>query len=183
VPEMIKSVNEDYKTIYLNSTIDQIKHSPKINSDLPIDLQKQAQLHRYYGWDFYWDTEGLLSAQDKTIYLPHQNEHYIGETYDPSLRSVETIIRFKIYAQDKPIGNVDDFYLDYDVWRLRYLLLHINDRKQTLFPTQFVSSIGVISPVILLDVEAEKIISKENFTEASLDENKIEDVFKNHYPR
>jgi hypothetical protein len=47
----------------------------------------------------------------------------VPETLDPNERSTEDVTGFHIEATDGEIGHVDDFLIDEDSWRIRYLVV------------------------------------------------------------
>jgi hypothetical protein len=53
-PLSIKEIRWDHKEIYVNLDSDKVRNSPEIDINLPISLQNEMALRRYYEWPNYW---------------------------------------------------------------------------------------------------------------------------------
>src|SRR5580698_6685819 len=47
------------KTMLVNLTRKQIEDGPSIESHKPVSRQYEEEYHRYYGWPYYWEGDGL----------------------------------------------------------------------------------------------------------------------------
>jgi PRC-barrel domain len=122
-------------------TKQQIEESPPLTTDLPISRQAEAGLYQYYGWTPYWDGDlmpplSYLSGGIGTGFLfpPGNERREPGDLAaagdkpraalagDPHLRSVGDTAGHAIRASDGDIGHVDDFLVDDDGWRIRYMI-------------------------------------------------------------
>jgi hypothetical protein len=114
-------------------TMQQVKDSPDVDTDLPVSRQVEAQVHNYLGWDPYWS--GSFPAMSNAMATPlvaplHgpqsiQNDLAAAEAQthegDPHLRSMTAITGCHIHASDGEIGHVEDFLVDDAGWNIRYI--------------------------------------------------------------
>lgn len=91
------------RVIPANLTKAQIEKSPDVELHKPASRQEEEKLIKYYKWEFYWS--------DPDFYL----------------QSSKDLMGYKIEASDGKIGIVTDFVLDDADWRIRYLLVDINE--------------------------------------------------------
>ena len=99
-PHAFGSLPPSGKLLPVNKTRKQIEGSPSIESHKPVSRQYEEEYHRYYGWPFYWEGDGLwgrnefpiLSTPPKTIppqepVAPNRKQ----ETADAHLRSAQAV--------------------------------------------------------------------------------------------
>ena len=117
-------------------TREQVKNSPSIDTANPVLRQHEMELRHHYGWPPYWGvvfpeaaTRALFgvpaahqagSAED-WHQAPSTADHEPGD--DSHLRSAGETIGYHIEAADGAIGHIDDFLVDDDSWRIRYLVI------------------------------------------------------------
>lgn len=133
-------------------TREQVKNSPDISTDQPVDRQREAELHAYYGWVPYWAPgdpvlgPGFLGAPGLGAPglgvavpaapgslgigedLPGAAPAYGGDADpaprgDPHLRSEHELRGYTIAATDDDIGHVSDLLIDDEGWTVRYLVV------------------------------------------------------------
>ena len=89
-------------------TKDQVKNSPPVDADKPVSRQQETLLNQYYGWPSYWD-------------LPTEPLE-IAERGDPHLRGCREMAGYRVLGGGEELGAVEDFIVDDQTWRIRYLL-------------------------------------------------------------
>ena len=94
------------ETFSVKLTQDQVKNSPDINADLPVSREMESRLYAYYGWPSYWS------------FPPMREQH---------LRSTREVKNYRIHARDGRIGRIDDFIVDDEAWRIRYLVVETHE--------------------------------------------------------
>jgi sporulation protein YlmC with PRC-barrel domain len=117
-------------------TQEQVKNSPPIDADKPVDRQQEEALARYYDQRYYWEGPyrwGLLAAPGmEAMAIPSPITPVVEEMDardrerpkgDPYLRSVRDVTGYYIAASDGDIGHVEDFLLDEQAWAIRYLVV------------------------------------------------------------
>jgi hypothetical protein len=58
-PHAFRIVHPVEKVMPVNLTRKQIEGSPAIETHKPVSRQYEEEYHRYYGWPFYWEGDGL----------------------------------------------------------------------------------------------------------------------------
>lgn len=83
-----------------NLSKEQIEASPAVVEGKPLTRQDEEKLDSYYKWPEYWK-----------------------EMKKSRLHSSKDVMRYSIVAKDGGIGRVDDFVVDDETWRIRYLVV------------------------------------------------------------
>lgn len=139
-PETVKWQQWADRVIPVDLTQDQVRNSPGIDPAEPVSRQHELELRHHYGWPPYWGVvfpEAAMSPAPPVAPLdaPTQRDARPAEASkrataaaqegegDPHLRSTGEIIGYHIEAADGPIGHVDDFLIDDDAWRIRYVVI------------------------------------------------------------
>lgn len=94
-------------TIDTKLTIDQIINCPTIDPQEIPSRKYEEELHNYFSWAYYWAEQREVS-QYQTSY---------------KLRSVFSLIGFKLHATDGEIGHLDDVLIDDLEWKIRYWVI------------------------------------------------------------
>jgi sporulation protein YlmC with PRC-barrel domain len=126
----------DGRKLPVSLTKAQVEGSPDIDTQKPVSRQHEAHYSSYYGYPYYWGSEGLwglgsypgilpadaAAAQDSPV-RPIPTE----PAADAHLRSCKEIVGYHIEAQDGDIGHVDDVLVDDQSWALRYLIVNTSN--------------------------------------------------------
>jgi hypothetical protein len=119
----------------VNLTIEQVRNSPDVETDLPVSRQIEEALYNFYGWAPYWRNSGspLSNSAVKPFAIPlqilEQNPSAGDGTVaalavgDPNLRSIAVVTQYNIHAIDGNIGHIDDFLVQDDNWTIRYIIV------------------------------------------------------------
>ncbi len=79
---------------------EQIEASPAVKEDAPLTRQDEEKLEIYYKWPEYWK-----------------------EMKKSRLHASKDVMRYAVAAKDGDVGKVDDFIVDDETWRIRYLVV------------------------------------------------------------
>lgn len=113
------------RTIPVMLSVKQVEESPDISVDKPVSLQREMELHEYYGWAPYWTVEESTDAdaavQERAETPPPGGAKAEGD--DPHLRSVLELLSYGVQASDGKAGRVKDFLLEDGSWVIRYLVI------------------------------------------------------------
>jgi uncharacterized protein YrrD len=115
-------------------TKEQVRDSPSVDSDRPVDRQREIAFSQYYGYPYYWDgpyrwgelAYPVLPAAPQPSAVEREIEEQIVREYesaDPHLRSARDVMGYYIHATDGDIGHVEDFLLDDESWAIRYIVV------------------------------------------------------------
>lgn len=114
-------------------TIEDVRQSPDVDTDLPVFRQQEIAMTRHYGWPAYWTTEASQMAGEKS-----ESEG------DPHLRSANEILTYKVRTSDGALGRMDDLVVEDANWFIRFLVLSagswLNGQK-LLVATRWVGSV------------------------------------------
>jgi hypothetical protein len=112
-------------------TKEQIEKSPDVETDQPVSRQREKDVVDYFAWPIYW-AAAPSPAAPITSSIPPPNlgrraqvdfEQPESLDADPNLRSMREAAGYYIQAADGDIGHVDDFVVDDEVWRIRYVVV------------------------------------------------------------
>lgn len=133
-PDAIGAMDWGLQVFPVDLTMDQVRNSPSIDTDKPVSRQHEETLRQYYGWPPYWGAvfaEGGIATPTLTP-TPAANTSEPGLTDgdaplrpkgNPYLRSAKDTTNYHIAASDGKIGHLEDFLIDDDAWRIRYLVI------------------------------------------------------------
>jgi hypothetical protein len=119
----------------VNLTVQQVRNSPDVETDLPVSRQIEEALYHFYGWAPYWQNSGTLISNSivKPLFIPLQmlepnptDRDRAGAAPpdgDPNLRSIAVVTKYNIHAVDGNIGHIDDFLVQDDNWIIRYIIV------------------------------------------------------------
>lgn len=208
-PISVRSVDWGHHEVWVNLTQEQIRLSPDIDVDKPVSRQKEVQYFAYYHWPNYWTGAGIWgigpypSALGRTYpmglpstsYLEANGIHpEIGELKeepeeahgDPHLRSMRELIGYRISAEDRVFGHIENFILDEDTWSIRYLVVDTKNwwpSKSVLLSPEWINAVSWLDRHVKVDLPAQKIKdSPEYRLHQPIDRNFEEKLF-NYYGR
>lgn len=135
-PYAIGLPNWDGRQLPVKLTKAQVEGSPDIDTQKPVSRQHEANYSSYYGYPYYWGSEGLWGlgaypgllpdvpavqeAQVKQAAFPQANK-------DAHLRSCRELGGYHIQALDGDIGHVEDTLVDDHTWAIRYLIINTSN--------------------------------------------------------
>ena len=129
-PRALREIDEQSGVIHVDLTKEQVRKSPPTDSEKPVSRQYEQSYHDHYGWIPYWlDAGNMPGVMITPTILPPveppvpKPEPEAGEHRDPHLRSGDEVTEYEIHSQDGEIGHVEDFVIDDETWRIRYLMV------------------------------------------------------------
>ena len=115
-------------------TIEEVRQSPDVDTDLPVYRQQEIAMTRHYGWPAYWTMEASRLAGEKS-----ESEG------DPNLRSANEILTYKVKTSDGDLGSMDDLVVEDANWFIRFLVLSAGgwfEGQKLLVATRWVGSVS-----------------------------------------
>jgi hypothetical protein len=194
VPNVVERLDTDLQKIVFDLTREQIKGSPDVLSQLPVSREKELALHRYYQWQPYWAThatEGVTFGTNAvwpriTSELDEEGEEerelqaaldYLAEEPVEArpflLRSTNEVTGYYIQAADGQIGHVEDFIVDTDNWRLRYLVVDTRNwlpGRKVLVAADWIQDVKWQSSEVKVALTKESIQDSPEYEPVSLNE-------------
>jgi hypothetical protein len=164
-PHAFGSLHPAGKVLTVNLTRKQIEDSPAIETHKPVSRQYEEEYHRYYGWPYYWEGDGLwggmrgfpiIEVPAKT--LPHGHatakvpKH---ERADAHLRSTQAVSGYNLQASDGIIGHVCDYMMDGQSWAIDQLVIKIGHRftgKEVQIPVNTVDRISYEDSTVFVNL-------------------------------
>jgi uncharacterized protein YrrD len=177
-------------------TMQQVKDSPDVDTDLPVSRQIETNTYVYYGWTPYWGSGGYNIAgthQGETGGAPpflgaERRGESRGEAHrdggDPHLRSTASVTGYHIHASDGEIGHVEDFLIEDGDWSIRYLVVDTKNwwpAKKVLISPRSARLIDWASSLVSLDVDRQRVKDSPAYDASTLVDRAYETSFRGHY--
>jgi hypothetical protein len=157
------------KVLSLSLSKKQIEGSPAIESHKPVSRQYEEEYHRYFGWPFYWEGDGLWGRSEfpilsmppkmmpdkKTVATDRKHE-----AVDAHLRSAQAVNGYHIKASDGIVGHVCDFIVDDKSWVICQLVVKTGHRftgKEVQIPVGKVDRISYEQSTVFVNLTMEAI--------------------------
>jgi hypothetical protein len=206
-PSAIGYADHCSRELTVGLTKSQVKDSPDIAQDLPISLQMQKDLYKYYGWDSYAGGSpygagiyggGLFSADVGTIAPPLSARTYFGmnrggeaergktttHDADPHLRSIAEVTGYHVHAADGGIGYIENFLIDSESWVVRYLIIDTSNwwfGQHVLISPHAVKEVDWTARCIRLDIARVQVRASPPWNPAVPIDEEFEDRLYSHY--
>ncbi|PIR25273.1 MAG: photosystem reaction center subunit H [Deltaproteobacteria bacterium CG_4_10_14_0_2_um_filter_43_8] len=116
--------NDENDSIPVHLTKKQIEDAPSVESDKPISRQYEMEMYTYYGYQI--PTTWPYAEGYPYLTTPKEEaEKRFADTArgDPHLRSAKEVSGYHIEASDGEIGHIEDFLVEDDNWRIRYIVV------------------------------------------------------------
>jgi len=158
------------RMISVNLTCAQVGSSPEIDTQRPIYLQHEAELHEYYQWPWRGGYGGTFGTTPLPLPVDdvEPEEPASGRRDDPHLRSTRQVTGYQIHATDGEIGHVEDFIVDDENWAIRFLVVDTRNwlpGKRVLLSPQRIKRVEWADSSVHLDLTRESV---ENSPESDL---------------
>ncbi len=123
------------KQFPVNLTKRQIEESPDLDINAPVSRQYEQAYANYHKTSVYWDTALMpvfpapsvtgVSSQSSKLDENAERKHreQLERIKYSNLRSSDEILGYSIQASDGEFGHVEDFILEDNTWKFRYLVI------------------------------------------------------------
>jgi uncharacterized protein YrrD len=196
-PEALLTPNWDKQIFPVNLTMEQIKCSPEIDTDIPVSRQQEMELHGYYSWSTYWGgglmgggigTSGMMIQSTLPLQQAIHNEANSDgkENHeDPHLRSTDKVKGYTIQATDSEIGEVEDFIIDNQTWAIDFMEVDTGKwfpGKKVLISPKWIREINWKTSSVIVNATKEQVKnSPEYFPNHEISDSyvsNLEDYYK-----
>ncbi len=136
-PYAIGQPNWERRELPVKLSKAQVEGSPDIDTQKPVSRQHEAHYSSYYGYPYYWGSEGLWGLGTYPGILPADSPAEKEETTktsawaqgdaDAHLRSCRELAGYHIQALDGDIGHVEDILVEDRTWAIRYLTVNTSN--------------------------------------------------------
>jgi uncharacterized protein YrrD len=168
-PEAVMKNSWKQETFPVSLTKEQIRTSPDIDTDKPVSRQQEIELYGHYPWQPYWGSGfyagGLWDApnpssviDEKIINSPDDEGRIADENHH--LRSTKEVTGYNIHATDGEIGNIKDFIIDDQSWRLLYMVVNLHNwlgGKKVLIDVHHIKEVQWHKSKIVIDMTVDAI--------------------------
>ncbi|HWY32181.1 MAG TPA: PRC-barrel domain-containing protein [Candidatus Acidoferrum sp.] len=169
-PHAFNGLHHDEKLLGVNLTREQIKNSPSIATHKPVSRQYEELYHRYYGWPYYWEGDGLWGGTRSLPVLelppkfdPAQPPAASGPKpvrADAHLRSTLAVTGYHLQATDGIVGHISDFLVDDKSWAIGELVIKVGHRftgKEVRIPAGQVAEISYDSSKVHVKLSTDAV--------------------------
>ena len=147
-PKAVQQADWPEQRLVVGLTKDQIRRSPPADTDLPVARRRATEAARVLVWEAYW--AGIPDVPDRV-------------QGDPHLRSTKVLTGLHIHCADGLLGHVDDFIIDNESWRIRYLVVETRNwwpGKHVLVELSWIESIRWEDGEIYLTRSREEVLQQ-----------------------
>ena len=183
--------------LHCNLTCEQIKNSPAVDTDWPVSRQWETVYYSYYGWSSYWNGPGgwgtygfpgALFSQPFGVggMMPEKVDARVLEPSDSHLRSTKEVTGYHLFATDEHFGHINDFIVDEETWKIRYLGVSTGDwwpGKKVLMPPDWIVQVNWLDRSVLVDVSRDQIRNAPEWDSGQTIDRAFEERLYNYYVR
>lgn len=140
-PIAIRRTDWALRTMHADLTRQQVRDSPSIDTAQPVSRQHEAELHRHYGYSYYWtgpymwgegvypgileekpfDEANTAARAPRPSTAPEAAAEH--EPDNRHLCSSKDVMTYGIQTPEGNFGNVDDLLFDDEDWSIQYLVI------------------------------------------------------------
>jgi len=157
------------KALTVKLTRKQVEDSPTTDTHKTVSRRYEEEYHRYYGWPYYWEGDGLWGGMRGFPILEPPLNFLPGTPApagpavtpaDSGLRSSLAVTGYHIQATDGICGHVCDFLMDDHSWAITHLAVKIGHRftgKEVQIPVSQVERISYPESTVHVKLTKEAI--------------------------
>jgi sporulation protein YlmC with PRC-barrel domain len=175
-PESVETPDWPKKQLPVNLSKNQIEESPPVDWAKPVSRNYEIELNNFFNWTPYWmpETPYLTGLAESKQGMPEETapENEASQTNVPQLRSGREVIGYYIHAQNGDIGHVEDFIVNDENWRIRYLVVDTRNwlpgGKKVLVATNWIKEVIWAESKVYVDLTREVIRNSPQFNYEAL---------------
>ena len=183
-PQALQGTDHEKKIFKVNLTIDQVKHSPHIDTENAVSRQQEEELHQHYPWTGYWShdkwpggigtvgmmtpviTEPLADAVHHAMHKDDQQntgsdvEQKPGATDERHLFTTSNVKGYTLSASNGDAGNIDGFIIDDSSWKIDSLIVdtgHWLPGKKVILSPERIKGLEWLTSCASADVSIDEI--------------------------
>ena len=184
-PEALEESDRTERILSVGLTRGQVENSPDIDADKPVSRQKKFDQDYLIGSSVHWAfcTPVLLSPPLVEVERESEGEQPTG---DPHLRSMRTVLGYRIQATDGELGHVEDFIIDDEVWILRYMVVDTRNwllGKEVLVAVAWIKNVDWDNSLVYVDLPRVRIAYSPIFDPARPTDREYEQELYEFYGR
>jgi hypothetical protein len=164
-PISFRQVEWATHTFGLALTMDKVKNSPSIDVDEPVSRKHERDYYGYYDYPYYWgysEPWGMgaypaLLAGERNEEPADHSEKGLGDVH---LRSAKEVRGYHIQGSDDAIGHIEDFIVDDESWKVRYLVIDTKNwwfGKKVLVAPHWASRVSWAERKVYVDLSRDAV--------------------------
>lgn len=159
----ISKCDVEQKKFNVKLTMDQIRHSPDIDTNMPVTRQMEEVLHRHHSWDFYWGNTIFIDKRKTNVAVDDVNENGFvldNVVYDVHLQSAMQVSGYHIHALGGEIGHLNDYIIDDETWRITDIVIdthNIIGGKKVVVDVRHVDALQWANYQVYLDMSIQAV--------------------------
>jgi hypothetical protein len=145
-PQVIGKPDWIHSIIPVMVTREQVRQSPDIDTDVPIERVNEARLYHHYGWETDWASEGMVTGAaqvNQWINIPEMVGEVGKREFDEHLRSASFLNGTVLYGLVDPVGSIHDFALDDVSWSIPFVVVTVEHGKSIIIPSRIIKDFYV----------------------------------------
>ena len=188
-PMALHEPNWDMDRLPARLTREQVRNCPGVDTDKPVSRQHEVEFYRYYGYPYYWGSNGLWGGEYPAAQVDQERtaravEDRRGE--DPNLRSYKEVTGYHIGATDGEIGHVQGMLVDEQSWAIRYLVANTSNwwmGHQVLVSPEWITDVLWLERRVTIDLTRQAIQDAPPYDAARALDRPEESLVYGHYGR
>lgn len=176
-PEAVTRGDWQDKVFPVRLTEEQVKNSPDIDTEQTVSRQHEIELYKHYPWTHYWagglwaagiGTTGMMVGGPEPVedHAGEQTASEKGEAAQSHLRSYSNVKGYMIHETDGHIGEVDDFIIDDNTWKIDFLVVDtgswLSGKKVLLLP-RMISNMDWVTSMVHVNESKDQLRHSPEF--------------------
>lgn len=174
--ESVETPDWPKKQLPVNLSKKQIEESPPVDWAKPVSRNYEIELNNFFSWTPYWlpETPYIAGLPESKQGIPGESapENKENQANAPQLRSGREVIGYYIHAQNGDIGHVEDFIVNDENWRIRYLVVDTRNwlpgGKKVLVAANWIQEVIWAESKVHVDLTREVIRNSPQFNYEAL---------------
>ena len=192
-PEAVLKPDWEAKVFPVNLTKEQIKNSPDIDTKKTVSRQHEIELYNYYPWTSYWGgggwagtmgTSGMMTSPIMPLETAIHENMDCEIAANPHLRSTANVRGYHIKAMDGEIGNVEDFIVDDNTWKIDFMLVDTGNwfpGKKVLISPKWVKEVAWQKDEVIVNASEEQVKNSPEYQPSEHLSGTYEANLQNYY--
>ncbi len=163
-PISLGEIDWPQRSIKVALTVELVRSSPSIDSNLPVSRQHEAAFIEHYGYGQYWGYSGVWGMGPYPQLLMGGNVPPPTPTPspkgDPNLRSVDAVAGYHVEGNDDSIGHIADFLVDDRSWEIIDLVIDTRNwwfGKHVMVAARFANYIDAVGRKLYVKLSRDAI--------------------------
>lgn len=170
-PSVVTGVDLDAGALMVSLTVEQVRHSPDVDTDQPVSRLQELEHLQYYEDTPYWmlgaEVGGSAVSLNATMRAATAEAETAGTKPSTHLRSSREVRGYQIAAPDGTLGQLHSYLISDKSWRVRFLVVHTGSwfvGKQVVIAPEWVSEVSWGGRCLRVDHSREQIKQAPPYT-------------------